>query len=188
MASDPLLLPPRASSIPPMFISGALCLSVLLATAGCATVSRPVSCLAARTIVVYDDETIPGHRGVWKPEGIEVEGYTYATVFVEHEQHAFSEEPLEVGVGFAPWRDGRAGARSFYDFETEREPGDSELRPRESPLEWISGSGRIGWHGHPHDIASFGIRVPVLGPYMWVYPLNNHSEPRRFTIVVYLTP
>jgi hypothetical protein len=31
------------------------------------------------------------------------------------------------------------------------------------------------------------IRVPVMGPYMWVYPQNNHTQARRFTIVVYLT-
>jgi hypothetical protein len=161
---------------------------MLLATVGCATVDRHPSRLAAKTIVVYDDETIPAHRGVWNRHGIKVEGYSYATVFVEHEQHATAEAPLDVGVGFAPWRDGRAGARSFYDFETERIRGEGETGLRDSPLEWISGSGRIGWHGHPHDITSFGIRVPVLGPYMWVYPLNGHSEPRRFTIVVYLTP
>ena len=179
---------PMFWSIPVKHSKGPLFLVLSVVAAGCGTAVREAPCLSPKTVVVYDNEIIPANRAIWKPEGIPVEGYSYATVFVEHEQHRSDEAPLEVGIGFAPWADGRAGARAYYDFETERRVGE-EAPPRlRQPLESIRASGREGWHGSPHNKTSFGLRVPVLGPFMWVYPLNRYAEPRRFTIAVYLIP
>lgn len=137
-----------------------------------------------RVVVVYDSATIDPNIAIWNPQGIDVDGYAHANVFVEFEQRGASDEPLQVGVGFGPWRDGRAGTRSVFDF-TGSEGVPQAESSRKLPT-WISGSGRDTWHGE-QGVSSYLIRVPVMGPYMWVYPQNNHTQARKFTIVVYLT-
>jgi len=145
------------------------------------------STVRSRTVVVYDNESIEGNRAIWKQEGIPVAGYRYANVFVEFEQKDPAEEPLSMGVGFAPWRNGRAGTRRYYNLEHDpcsgpAVPGQDQAR---QPI-WISGNGRDCWHGE-QGINSYAVRVPVLGPYMWVYPLNELGIPRHFTVAVYLS-
>ena len=161
---------------------------ILLALLGIACTAQPPAQSAAlpdsKVIVVYDSATIEPNIATWNPQGISVDGYRHANVFVEFEQRSFQEEPLEVGVGFGPYQDGKLGTRNYFDFTGPGGAPQSESSQK-SPT-WISGSGRDTWHGE-QGISSFMIRVPVMGPFMWVYPQNNHSKARKFTIVVYLT-
>ena len=138
----------------------------------------------SRVVVVYDSASIDPNIAIWNPQGIDVDGFRHANVFVEFEQRALDEEPLEVGVGFGPWPNGRAGTRNYFDFTGPG--GASQSESSGKPPTWISGSGLQTWHGE-QGISSYLIRVPVMGPYMWVYPQNNHTQARKFTVVVYLT-
>ena len=138
----------------------------------------------SRVVVAYDSASIGPNAATWNPQGIDVDGYRHANVFVEFEQREAQEEPLEVGVGFGPYQNGRVGTRNYFDFTGPG--GGSQAESSRKPPTWISGSGRETWHGE-QGISSYLVRVPVMGPFMWVYPQNNHAQARRFTIVVYLT-
>lgn len=162
----------------------------MLATGACDNAAdvpgRPET--ASKTIVVYDNDTIPGNIAIWNPRGIFVDGFRHASVFVEFEQKTADEHPLSVGVGFAPMESGRLGTRNVYDFSN-GSVTDSQSMSVDATMKqptWISGSGAGTWHGE-QGISSFVIRTSILGPYMWVYPLNDHSKTRRFSIAIYLT-
>jgi hypothetical protein len=57
-------------------------------------------------------------------------------------------------------------------------PGDPQM---------ITLSGAGSWHGSPHNRSSYIARLPVMGPYLQVFPFNHHDEERIFSIVLYLT-
>jgi hypothetical protein len=163
-------------------------LAATLVSLGCDRTSASAAGDISKTIVVYDNQSIDPNTAIWNPTGIPVDGFRHANVFVEFEQKAANEPPLSVGVGFGPWANGRAGTRNLYDFS-----GGARTAPQTALIDsaalrptWISGAGIETWHGE-QGIASYAIRTPIIGPYMWVYPLNNDNKPRRFTIVVYLT-
>jgi len=157
-------------------------LSALL-HAGCVTVGKvwlpPAFERASRTIIVYDGHEIPAHCGISAGQYLRADGYRFANVFVEFEQHSADEKPLDLGVVFAPDPHGRFGARRYFTFEGNV---DGAAKPQ-----MITLSGERCWHGAPHDKSSFVARLPVLGPYLQVFPYNHHSSPRRFSVVIYLT-
>ena len=41
--------------------------------------------------------------------------------------------------------------------------------------------------GSPHNKSSYIARFPIMGPYLQVFPSNGHGEPRKFSVVLYLT-
>jgi hypothetical protein len=51
----------------------------------------------------------------------------------------------------------------------------------------ITVTGRGTWHGRPHDRSSGIARLPIMAPYVQVFPFNHHGAPRRISIVLYLT-
>lgn len=134
---------------------------------------------ASKTVTVYDDAPIGADTGISTGSCLDVDGWRYANVFVEFEQHGPDEKPLSLGVVFAPDAGGKRGSRRYFNFE-ENFPG--EANPR-----MITLSGKGSWHGSPHDKSSYVARLPVMGPYLQVFPYNHHSAPRNFTVVIYLT-
>jgi hypothetical protein len=51
----------------------------------------------------------------------------------------------------------------------------------------ITLSGKSSWHGSPHNKSTYTARLPVMGPYMQVFPFNHHNAPRNISVVIYLT-
>lgn len=143
--------------------------SLVLIIQGCAT---------TKTISIYDNHLIPANTGISTGVYTEVDGYRYVNVAVEFEQKEPKEEPVSLGVVFAHSSYGELGARRYFTFEENfTAPADPQM---------ITVSGRGSWHGHPHDKSSYIARLPIMGPYLQVFPFNHHNQERTFSIVLYL--
>jgi len=133
----------------------------------------------SKIISVYDNAVIPGSRGISTGTYTSVDGYRYVNISVEFEQNAAEEAPLSLGVVFALDATGKLGSRRYITYDqTFSEPADPQM---------ITISGKGCWHGSPHNKSSYIARFPVIGPYLQVFPFNNHGEPRKFSVALYLT-
>ena len=50
----------------------------------------------------------------------------------------------------------------------------------------ISVSGDGTWHGSPHNISSYMIRLPIMGPFVQVFPFNRAPIERTVSVWAYL--
>lgn len=131
------------------------------------------------TKVIYEDHVIPANRGISTGRYTHVDGYRYANIVVEFEQKEANEEPVSLGVIFAHSSNGKWGSRRYFNFN-------ENLQASADP-QMITLSGRRSWHGSPHNRSSYIARLPVMGPFLQVFPFNHHTEKRKISIVLYLT-
>jgi hypothetical protein len=132
-----------------------------------------------KTIAIYENQTIPANIGISTGTYTEVNGYRYVDITVEFEQKTANEEPVSLGVVFAHDASGKWGARRYFNFEQNfSAPANPQL---------ITLTGQDSWHGPPHNKSSFITRLPIMGPFLQVFPFNHHNEARNFSIVLYLT-
>jgi hypothetical protein len=137
--------------------------------------SDPIS----EIIAIYDNAQIPGGTGISKGSYTKVDGYRYVNIAVEYQQESAAEAPLSLGVVFAYDPNGKLGSRRYFTFEQNfAAPADPQM---------ITVSGKNCWHGSPHNKSSYIARFPIMGPYLQVFPSNGHGEPRKFSVVLYLT-
>lgn len=153
-----------------------LVLFLVLSTSGCVP---QVCCISeTKTVAIYEDHTIPANMGISR-DYINVDGYRYVNVVVEFEQNAHDEEPVSMSVMFAHDDLGKLGSGRYFTYEENYEDTAQSQR--------FSLSGRGSWHGHPHNISRYTARIPIMGPYMKVFPFNHHHQPRKISITLYLT-
>jgi hypothetical protein len=140
----------------------------------------PCTCMAnTKVITFYDNHTIPANIGISSGVYTKVDGYRYINIVVEFEQGADDEKPVSLGVVFAFSSDGKQGSRRYFNFE---ENFSGSANPQ-----MITLSGANSWHGSPHNRSSYTARLPVMGPYIQVFPFNNEGKDRKITIRAYLT-
>ena len=148
---------------------------------GCAvTKGSPNCCLAqTKTVVIYEDHTIPANLGISTGIYTESDGYRYVNVVVEYQQDAAGEEPVSLGVIFAHNASGKWGSRRYFNFEQNfTGPADPQM---------ITLSGKASWHGSQHKKSSYTARLPVMGPYVQVFPFNHHDQDRKISVALYFT-
>ena len=158
-----------------------LCISIfafiILMIQGCATTN---SCkVNTKTITIYEDHSIPASAGISTGVYTEVVCYRYVNIAVEFEQKAADEEPVSLGVVFAHSPGGKWGSRRYFTFD-ENFSGSADPQ-------MITVTGQASWHGHPHDKSSYIARLPIMGPFMQVFPFNHHNAARKVSVVLYLT-
>ena len=149
---------------------------VVLIIQGCA----PMNSTRINTMVVdvYSDQSIPANTGISTGIYTDVDGYRYVNIVVEFEQNTATEEPVSLGVVFAHSQNGNLGSRRYFTF-------DENFSGTADP-QMITLSGNASWHGSQHKKSSYIARLPVMGPFVQVFPFNHHSEPRQFSIALYL--
>lgn len=135
--------------------------------------------LRTRTIVFYEDHIIPANTGISSGMYTDVDGYRYINIFVESEQEEASEEPVSLGVVFAFSTNGKVGSRRYFTFE---ENFEGEADPH-----MITLSGKNSWHGAQWKKSSYTARLPIMGPYVQVFPFNHEKKDRKISITAYLT-
>jgi hypothetical protein len=141
---------------------------------------RQCGCPAVtRTITFYDNATIPAGIGISSGTYTLIDGFSYINIFVEFEQNAADEEPVSLGVVFAFDASGLQGSRRYFNFE-------QNFSGTADP-QMITLSGAGSWHGSPHNRSSYTARLPVMGPYVQVFPFNHEGKNRKFSIRAYLT-
>ena len=132
-----------------------------------------------KTIIIYENYAVPANMGISTGVYTEADGYRYVNVAVEFEQKDPGEEPVSLGVMFAHSQNGKWGSRRYFTFEENfSAPADPQM---------ITLTGKGSWHGHPHDKSSYIARLPIMGPFLQVFPFNHHNHERKFSIVLYLT-
>lgn len=147
-----------------------------IAIQGCVT---PNFCgVNTKTIIIYDEENIPANTGISTGVYTAVDGYRYVNIAVEFEQQTASEEPVSLGVIFAHSQNGKLGSRRYYTFD-ENFSGSADPQ-------MITVTGQASWHGSQHKKSSYTARLPVMGPFIQVFPFNHHGEARKFSIALYL--
>lgn len=141
---------------------------------------RPCRCLAdTKVITFYDNHTIPAGIGISTGVYTNVDGYRFINIFVEFEQLAAGEKPVSLGVMFAFGSGGQQGSRRYFNFE-------QNFTGTANP-QMITLSGEGSWHGAPHNKSSYTARLPVMGPYVQVFPFNHEAKDRKITIKAYLS-
>jgi hypothetical protein len=154
---------------------------MILVAQGCtSTSSNMVETISnTKTITIYDNKIIPPNCGISTGTYTKIDGYRYVNIAVEFEQKEAEEEPLSLGVVFAHSSSGKLGARRYFTFDRNfTSPADPQM---------ITISGKSSWHGHPHDKSSYIARLPIMGPFIQVFPFNHHDEERKFSVSLYLT-
>jgi hypothetical protein len=155
----------------------AICILMSLTLQGCVTANCCNT--KTKTITIYNDYSIPANTGISTGVYTEVDGYHYVNVAVEFEQKNPAEEPVSLGVMFAHSQNGKLGSRRYFTFD--------QNFPGMADPQMITVTGKASWHGHPHDKSSYIARLPVMGPFLQVFPFNHHNEARKLSIVLYLT-
>lgn len=141
----------------------------------------PKNCCGIKTkvITIYEDHSIPANMGISTGVYTEVGGYRYVNTVVEFEQKTAGEEPVSLGVIFAHSQNGKWGSRRYFTFD-ENFSGSADPQ-------MITVTGKDSWHGHPQDKSTYIARLPIMGPFLQVFPYNHHKEARKLSIVLYLT-
>lgn len=155
-----------------------LSVSILMffAIQGCVTTN---CCkVKTKTITIYEDHSIPANIGISTGIYTNVKGYRYVNIAVEFEQKTANEEPVSLGVVFAHSPNGKWGSRRYFTFD-ENFSGSADPQ-------MITVTGKASWHGHPHNKSSYIARLPIMGPFLQVFPFNHHNEARKFSIALYL--
>lgn len=131
-----------------------------------------------KTITVYDEYTIPANTGISTGVYTSVDGYRYVNIVAEFEQNTVIEEPVSLGVVFAHSQNGKLGSRRYFTF-------DENFSGTADP-QMITVTGKASWHGIQQKKSSFTARLPIMGPFIQVFPFNHHNEVRKFSIALYL--
>ena len=145
-----------------------------------ATIEKGGPCNPACTSVIkfYTDRDIPANTGISQPPYNSVDGYRYINIFVKFSQETSNELPVDLGVVFAFDANGTMGARCYANLEANV--------PGSQPVNFINVSGAGTWHGSPHNISSYVVRLPVMGPFIEVFPFNRATVARKISIWGYL--
>ena len=132
-----------------------------------------------KTVVIYQNHSIPANTGISTGMYTNVDHYRYVNVVVEFQQDSVGEKPVSLGVMFAHDSLGTWGSRTYFTFEENfTAPADPQM---------ITLTGNNSWHGAQHGKSSYIARLPIMGPYMQVFPFNHHNAARNITVALYLT-
>ncbi len=144
------------------------------------TLLRRTNCETPCTSVIrfLTDHAVPANTGISIPPYTSVDGYRHLNLFVRFTQTAASELPVDLGVIFAFDSSGTMGSRRYVNLEA------NVAAPQSVNMISVSGSG--SWHGSPHNISSYAVRLPVMGPYVEVFVYNRAATQRKVSVWGYL--
>ena len=141
---------------------------------------RQCDCLLkTRVLTFYEDYVIPGNSGVSSGTYTNVDGFRYINIFVEFEQEKADEKPISLGVTFAFGPGGKCSSRRYFTFE--------ENFSGAADPQMITLSGKNSWKGAQSKKSSYTARLPIMGPYVQVFPFNHARKDRKLNIMAYLT-
>lgn len=131
-----------------------------------------------RVIRFMTDQEVPPEVGINLGPYSSVDGYRYLTIAVRFSQETAEEAPVDLGLVFAFDAAGTMGARCVVDLEGNHDS------PQRTTFVEVSGEGT--WHGSPHNISSYLVRVPVMAPYVEVFVYNRAPVARTVDVWGYL--
>jgi len=138
----------------------------------------PCNPACTNIIKFMTDHELPAGIGISLPPYKDINGYRYINIFVQFNQFAADEPPVDLGVMFAFDSGGTLGARRYVNLE-------QNLSGPQS-TNFIEVSGRGSWHGSPHNISTYLARFPVMGPFIEVFVYNRATINRKVSVWGYL--
>ena len=141
------------------------------------TLPRVTGLATTATLRFMTGQAVPPNSSYGMPPR-KVGGYRYINIFVEFDQTAPDELPVDLGVLFAFDADGTMATRCYVNLE--QNVGD----PQPTNFVQVSGGGRA-WHGIP-NVTRYVARLPVMGPYVQVFADNLSKVEHTVTIWGYL--
>jgi hypothetical protein len=142
------------------------------------TPSRTCSMPCTKVVKFMTDHEVPANVGISLPPYTEVDGYQHINIFVRFTQQKSDEPPVDLGVIFAFDASGTMGARCYANLEANV--------PAQQPVNFIEVSGAGTWHGSPHNISTYTVRLPVMGPFVEVFVYNRAPFVRKVSVWAYL--
>jgi len=142
------------------------------------TPSRTCYPPCTKVVKLMTDREVPANIGISLPPYCEVDGYRHINIFVQFTQQRPDEPPVDLGVIFAFDAGGTMGARWYVNLEA-NVPGPQRLN-------FIEVSGAGTWHGSPHNISTYAVRLPVMGPFVEVFVYNRAPIARKVSVWAYL--
>jgi hypothetical protein len=134
---------------------------------------------ACTTVVQFmTDVQVPAVSGTSTGAYTSIDGYRYINIFVKFNQQASNELPVDLSVGFAFDSNGEMAAGRFVNLE--------QNLASQQHINLISISGDGSWNGTPPGTSSYTARLPVLGPFIQVFPFNRAPATRTVSIWGYL--
>ena len=132
-----------------------------------------------KTIHIYENHTINANMGISTGTYTNVDGFRYVNIVCIFSQKNIDEEPVSLGVKFSLDERGKLSSRRYFTFEENFEaPADPQM---------ITCTGAGSFHGTQQGISSYIIRLPIMGPYIQVFPFNHHDSARTINVSMYLT-
>jgi len=142
------------------------------------TPSRTCYPPCTKVVKLITDRDVPANTGISLPPYTEVDGYRHINLFVRFSQQRADEPPVDLGVIFAFDANGTMGARRYVNLEANV--------PAPQALSFIEVSGAGTWHGSPHNISTYAVRLPVMGPFVEVFVYNRAALVRKVSVWAYL--
>ena len=137
----------------------------------------PCNPACTKIVKFMTDHEVPASVGISLPPYTGIDGYRYINIFVQFDQTAANEPPVDLGVVFAFDANGSLGARRYVNLEQ------NLSGPQSTNFIEVSGSG--SWHGTP-PISSYLARFPVMGPFVQVFVYNRAPIKKKVSVWGYL--
>jgi len=138
----------------------------------------PCSHPCTRIIKFMTNRSIPGNTVISIPPYQNCDGFSFINITVRFNQLTANEAPVDLGVIFAFDANGDMGSRRYTNLENNV--------PGQQSTNFIDISGAGSWHGSPHNISVYNVRIPVMGPWVQVFPFNKHPVKRTVSVWGYL--
>ncbi len=125
----------------------------------------------------FEDRDVPANTGIGSVL-TNIDGYSYINIYVKFNQKTANEAPVNLGVMFSLDAAGTMKARRYVNLEANL--------PAQQNTNFIQVSGAGAWHGSPHNISAYIVRLPVMGPFVQVFAENFTPLARKVSIWAYL--
>ena len=138
----------------------------------------PCSHPCTKIIKFMTNRSVPANTGISIPPYQSCDGYSFINITLRFNQLLATEAPVDLGVIFAYDANGDMGARKYTNLEN------NVAAQQATNMIDVSGSG--SWHGNPHNISTYTVRIPIMGPFVLVFPFNKHTTKCAVTVWGYL--
>jgi|GEM_PF-705815 len=139
--------------------------------------NAPCTHPCTNVITLIDNRDVPANTGIGSSL-TNIDGYSFINIYVKFSQKAANEAPVNLGVVFALDAAGAIGARRYVNLEANV--------PALQNTNFIQVSGAGSWSGSPHNISTYIVRLPVMGPFVQVFAENFTPLARKVSVWAYL--
>jgi hypothetical protein len=130
------------------------------------------------TIRFVTDLNIGPQTGMSPGQYTNIDGYRYINIFVRFSQQSANEPPIDLEVVFAFGCNAEMGSGHYVNLEQNLSSSQITNFIR------ISGSGT--WAGSPENTSAYIVRLPVMGPFVNVFPFNRATVTRTVSVWAYV--